>query len=264
MVPAGGKVFVVYGSSSRAALPADAVELGTRSFTGAGFFLVDEGTGRATVFKDAPGEDEPKFLLENGDERWYTFTTLGDGMPGNAIRIIPGAIDGFLAPLDPDLSSTTVDTVASLGNVLVSRDSLDSASGSLFVGPALTEHGRLTAWSVFGGDFDDDPSDVDDRYVTPVIFRQNDDGGFAITGIGEGARIVANEPQSFEFVLAAGSDAVAPGHFLGWYDGAAGRGDNRGAVPFNTFAFPGDSSSSGASSHLPGTSRGVSHSSSFE
>ena len=101
VIPQGGKAYVIYGSSSRAALPPTAIELGTRSFTGSGFFLVDEGTGRPTVFKDAPGETDPLFVLNGGADAWYRFTTLGDGMPGNAIRIVPGAQGGFVAPDRP-------------------------------------------------------------------------------------------------------------------------------------------------------------------
>ncbi len=69
VIPEGGKAYVIYGSSSRAALPPTATELGTRSFTGSGFFLVDEGTGRPTVFQDAPGETDPLFDAEQRRRR---------------------------------------------------------------------------------------------------------------------------------------------------------------------------------------------------
>lgn len=130
VIPAGGKIYFVYGSSSRASLPSTAVELGNKSITGLGFFLVDEGPGlRPTVFKDAPGEDNPKFVLVNGDNAWFTFTTLGDGQPGNSIRLVPGAIDGFLSPLDPDTSQLNVEVAAALGNLLRSRGLLDGSVG---------------------------------------------------------------------------------------------------------------------------------------
>jgi hypothetical protein len=172
VIPAGGKAFVIYGASSRAALPANATELGTRSFTGAGFFLVDEGTGRPTLFRDAPGEDEPLFLLDNGADAWYRFTTLGDGMPGNSIRILPGAIDGFLAPQQPAGSSAAVGTAQRAGNFLLSQPFVDGAVGSMFVGDAFSAAGRVTGWSVYSGVYDT----AVPRYVTPLIFKDTSDG----------------------------------------------------------------------------------------
>ncbi|MFN0040815.1 MAG: LamG-like jellyroll fold domain-containing protein, partial [Burkholderiales bacterium] len=234
VVPSGGKVFVIYGSSARAALPPDAIELGNRSFTGSGFFLVDEGTGRPTLFRDAPGEDKPLFVLNNGADAWYRFTTLGDGMPGNAIRIVPQAIDGFLAPIDPDSSSLTVGATQQQGNLTVRQSVVDSARGSLFAGDEFTVSGRVTEWSVFAGNFTDGIGNADDRYVTPVIFQTDADGRFRITGIGKAQKILPNSPQSFAFELQSGSDAVGRGYYLGWYDGSAGAGDNAGAIGFDS------------------------------
>ena len=228
VIPAGGKVYVVYGSSSRAALPANAIELGNRSITGAGFFLVDEGTGRPTLFRDAPGEDDPLFMLQNGGDLWYTFTTLADGMPGNRISIIPEAIDGFLAPIDSD--SSLVPIAQPVGNELFSRPLVDGAIGSMFVGDEITVAGRITTWSVFSGTFGGSP-----RHVTPIIFKEIPGGGYEITGIGEAEEIASNTPQEFEFRLASGSDAVGEGYYLGWYDGSAATGDNQGAIGYSGF-----------------------------
>jgi len=240
VIPAAGRVYVIYGASSRSALPPDAIELGTRAFTGSGFFLVDEGTGRPAVFKDAPGADRRDFLLGNGDERWYTFTTLGDGRPGDVVRIDPGARDGLLAPVNPDTLAPTVAPPFKVGNMLSARSLVDTALGSLFVGGAFDIPGRLTGWSVFGGGFADGDGAADDRHLTPVIFKEAADGGFEITGVGVAERILANTAQEFEFRLAAGSDAVGPAYHLGWYDGSADGGANPGSVSYNTFALRGD------------------------
>ncbi|HEX7096317.1 MAG TPA: hypothetical protein VF183_10570, partial [Acidimicrobiales bacterium] len=234
VVPGGGKAFFIYGSSSRAALPASATELGTRSFTGAGFFLVDEGTGRPTVFQDAPGETDPLFMLQNGNDAWYKFTTLGDGMPGNAIRVTPGAQSGFVAPVDTGASSLDVLPQQTVGNALSSLPYVDGARGSLFVGDAFTISGRMTGWSAFSGDFSDTSSTADDRYVTPVIFKATGDGHYQITGVGTARHVAPNDTQPFEFGLVTGSDAVGPGYFLGWYDGSEEKGDNAGAISYNT------------------------------
>ncbi|HXW10359.1 MAG TPA: hypothetical protein VD737_07075, partial [Steroidobacteraceae bacterium] len=240
VIPEGGKIYVIYGSSSRAALPADAIELGNRSFTGAGFFLVGKNLGEVEVFQDAPGEDEPKFILDNGNERWYTFQTLGDGMPGNVIRILSGlgAIDGFVDPIAPTTSTLEAGTPSTDGNRLIQRNTVDGAVGSMFVAGAFQESGRLTQWSVFSGNFVDGVGAGDDRYLTPLIFKQTA-GGFQITGIGKAERIAPNSTLTFDFELESGSDSVGPGYRLGWYDGSAA-GENAGAVGFNTFAFSGD------------------------
>ncbi|HEY7599341.1 MAG TPA: hypothetical protein VH741_05390, partial [Candidatus Limnocylindrales bacterium] len=230
VIPAGGKAFVIYGASSRAALPASAVELGTRSFTGAGFFLVDEGTGRPTLFRDAPGEDNPLFVLDNGADAWYRFTTLGDGMPGNSIRILPGAVDGFLAPHGGS-PSALVPTATRAGNLLTPQPFVDGAVGSMFVGDQFGTAGRMTSWSVYSGAY----GSSQPRYVTPLIFKDTGDGRFEISGIGQAALVLPNQPQQFAFQLVSGSDAVGAGYYLGWYDGSATAGDNAGAIGYGTF-----------------------------
>ena len=231
VIPGGGRVYVIYGSSSRAALPADAIELGNRSLTGSGFYLVDEGTGRPTVFQDAPGETDPLFVLQNGQDAWYKFTTLGDGMPGNAISVIPGAIDGFLAPIDPDTTTLTADPAQHIGNSLFSQPYVDGAVGSIFVADELTAYGHMTGWSVYGGNFDGAQA----RFVTPLILKAAAGGGYEITGIGQAEQIEPNTPQDFGFTLVSGSDAVGPGYYLGWYDGSAETGDNAGAIAYSTY-----------------------------
>jgi ELWxxDGT repeat protein len=237
IIPDGGKTYFIYGRSSQAALPPTAVELGTRSFTGSGFFLVDEGTGRPSVFQDAPGEDDPDFALQNGDDRWYTFTTLGDGEPGNVIRVVPGSFDGFVAPVDPNAASVTANPPTIVGNTLAQRDAFDSSRGGVFAGPELTSFGRLTSWSIFSGNFTDSADLADDQYVTPLILEQQAGGSFQITGIGTARRIRPNAPNEFPFQLVDGSDSIGPAARLGWYDGSAELGDNAGSVSYSTFPF---------------------------
>jgi hypothetical protein len=115
VIPAAGKAFVIYGSAALAALPPSdtIVDLLNRTVTGSGDFLVDKGTGRAEVFEslDIDGDGLNDFVLRTGDtERWYRFTTLGDGKPGNAIRITPGALDTFIRPAAPQAATATLTT----------------------------------------------------------------------------------------------------------------------------------------------------------
>ena len=94
-----GKIYAVYGSPRRLVLPGlDAVvELTNRSFTGLGDRLVDPATGRPVTFTDLDTDgdgtiDTTDFTLgPSQDERWYRFTTAGDGKAGNVIRVLPTA-----------------------------------------------------------------------------------------------------------------------------------------------------------------------------
>ncbi|CAB5080406.1 hypothetical protein D3OALGB2SA_510, partial [Olavius algarvensis associated proteobacterium Delta 3] len=90
---------------------------------------------------------------------------------------------------------------------------------------------------MFGGNFTDDPGTTDDRNLTPVIFREADEGRFQIVGIGASVHVLPNSPQQFYFDLVAGSDAVGPGLYFGWYDGATGAGDNAGTIPYNASEY---------------------------
>ena len=234
VLPSAGKALFIYGASARSNLPPSAAELANRTFTGSGNYLVDNGTGRAEVFKDPPGVDNPRFTLEAGQQDiWYKFTTLGDGMPGNAIRITPGLVDGFIAPIAPSADTATVNPAQAVGNSLFQRAAVYASSGSLFVGDAFTQTGRLNGWTLFSGNFGDDAgSTTDDRYVTPVIFKDAADGKFQITGIGTARKIDPKVALTFDFGLVSGSDAVGEGYFLGWKDGTTTR-DNAGAVSYD-------------------------------
>jgi len=228
VIPAAGRAYVIYGASSQAALPADATQIGNRSFTGSGFFLVDNGTGRPEEFQDAPGATDPLFTLNTGEvEQWYRFTTLGDGMPGNFIRVTPGAQDGFIAPVAPNADTLTVPTAQRDGNFIQSQTQVDGGVGNMFVGDAFTKTGRMTGWSLWAG------AGTTGRTVTPIIFRETGDGRFEITGIGASRTISSTGPQSFDFGLASGSDSVGAGYYLGWKDGST-TADNAGVINFGS------------------------------
>ena len=92
-----GRVHVIYGTPHVMPLPSPATvsDLVNRSIPGSGSFLVGKGT--TEVFTGLAD-----FVLAPGQrERWYRFTTLGDGQPGNVIRVTPGAEDPqFLVAVD--------------------------------------------------------------------------------------------------------------------------------------------------------------------
>ncbi|MEZ6088781.1 MAG: FG-GAP-like repeat-containing protein [Pirellulaceae bacterium] len=85
-IPTGSETYVIYGSRARLELPGIFDVLENFSVAGSGSFVVDRGTGRVEIFDD--GGDP--FIVEQGNERWFQFTTLGDGKGGNSIRIDEG------------------------------------------------------------------------------------------------------------------------------------------------------------------------------
>jgi len=111
---------VIPGTPRRIELPADrdVEEIANRTITGIGDFLVASTTGRPLLFEDfdldgEPGLDSTLFTLgttpegsgEEGslaDERWYRFTTLGDGVPGSVLRVLPFAFDDRSVFIDGD------------------------------------------------------------------------------------------------------------------------------------------------------------------
>src|SRR5207247_7684754 len=93
------------------------VTLTNRSVTGSGDFLVEKSTRRPEVFDgtapgglDIDGDGRNDFALQPGQaERWYRFTTLGDGRGGDQITVTPASegpatalLRGVDARLDPD------------------------------------------------------------------------------------------------------------------------------------------------------------------
>ncbi len=92
-----GKTYFLYGApqqySQGTALfnlddPSDATGLTNHTVTGSGDFLVRDETGAPfTIVLDSERDQED---LEDGNA-WYQFTTIGDGVGGSQIRVIPAA-----------------------------------------------------------------------------------------------------------------------------------------------------------------------------
>jgi len=103
-----GKVYMLYGAPPRVDLAAvDAETLTNLTVTGSGDYLADRGTGQPAVFADQDlnedGElDASRYTLGMGEaERWYKFTTLGDGQPGSQLQLLTAAEAERLLRLDP-------------------------------------------------------------------------------------------------------------------------------------------------------------------
>lgn len=82
-----GRLSVVYGSFQKHTLPtSDIIDLENFSVPGSGSFSVDTNTGRAYVYDNSGA---PYEIASAGEERWFRFTTLGDGQAGDSIQLLP-------------------------------------------------------------------------------------------------------------------------------------------------------------------------------
>jgi len=97
-----GQIYVIYGRYRLEDMPVTGYGILTnRTITGSGNFLVDTGIGRPDTFfdpdLDADGMlDSTRYTLLPGEgEKWYRFTTLGDGELGTMIRLTPAASSGM-------------------------------------------------------------------------------------------------------------------------------------------------------------------------
>ncbi|MFP6763536.1 MAG: hypothetical protein VB858_07960, partial [Planctomycetaceae bacterium] len=119
VVDRAGAIYAVYGTPRRIPLPDEAlvpvVELANRTFTGIGDVIVDTGTGRPAVFSgldesgmqfttdfELPAPTAQQIADGTLPERWYRFTTVGDGSPGvDVLRLLPFAYDERTVTLPP-------------------------------------------------------------------------------------------------------------------------------------------------------------------
>ncbi|MEZ6133641.1 MAG: Ig-like domain-containing protein [Pirellulaceae bacterium] len=78
-----GRIFATYGAPATTAISSHAHVLENFSVAGSGSFVVDRGTSRAELFDN----DGLPFSLTANEERWFQFTTLGDGQAGDTIYL---------------------------------------------------------------------------------------------------------------------------------------------------------------------------------
>jgi len=95
----------------------------------------------------------------------------------------------------------------SIGSPLVQRSSTDTNAGQVYVYSGVTQPfpsaGVVTSWSFF------DNREAG-RLVTPLIFANNGDGTFTVSGMGTSVRSTGQGVQTYPFGLIAGSDQVLP------------------------------------------------------
>ncbi|MFC1858044.1 proprotein convertase P-domain-containing protein [Thermodesulfobacteriota bacterium] len=147
-----GRIYVVYGTNLVHTMPVSGYEILTnRTITGSGYFLVDTGIGRPDVFfdPDLDGDgipDTDRYTLEPDQvQRWYRFTTLGDGSLGNYIRLEPAGSAGVpvrLPAFDGIVSGGVVDLNGA------------TANGEIIIAPAAS----ASTLSTFDLDLQDDVS----------------------------------------------------------------------------------------------------------
>ena len=95
----GGKIYTIYGTRERVSLPTVFETLENVSVPGSGSYLIDRGTGRPELFQDG---DKP-FVSNASQDRWFQFSTLGDGKGGNSIRLLYDLSGG------PDVRADLID-----------------------------------------------------------------------------------------------------------------------------------------------------------
>jgi ELWxxDGT repeat protein len=133
-----GTVYVLYGS--RPADPsvlddaATAIPLENFPIPGAGAFL-----GRNEIFgesgtEDIDGDGQPDFLLLPGQDRWFRFTTLGDGYAGSQLLVAPGFETAHTALLRGDDARFDPTPPADRGSIELGRTlALGSEAGDRVV-----------------------------------------------------------------------------------------------------------------------------------
>jgi len=122
--PQAGRIYLVPGSATPPTLPAlsDIITLANWAVPGSGQYLITNQNGQPERFNsvttpDINGDGTPDFVLLPGADRWFQFTTLGVGQPGDAIRLSPGATSS-LVKLSPAASGVATPVGASTGNDL--------------------------------------------------------------------------------------------------------------------------------------------------
>ncbi len=105
-----GRAFVLYGAPKRIQLPNDATPLSNTNIPGSGGYLVNLQNGQPYTF---PAATLPELTADHAATgQWFRFKTLGDGLPGNYIKVGPGTSRSV--DIYPQIVATATDTSISL------------------------------------------------------------------------------------------------------------------------------------------------------
>ncbi len=181
-----------------------------------GDLLAHSGNG-GPVFNVAPGSVDNiyyPFILPNEGQNLNLNASVQIDSRDYSIRFL---YDGPVAPV---LGHSEI-----IGPDVQDRPLVDTASGSIFVleSSPISQRGRLAEWW-FHSDTDFDPV----RSLTPLLLEKVG-ASFVIRGVGQTRVSDESGLQRFDFNLQSGSDAVGPGFYLGWKDGANGA-NNAGVI----------------------------------
>ena len=94
-----GKIYTFFSQFRGTPAISNLTEISTMSVPGSGDFLAETGIG-VYEFKN----NGQYYQLQAGNrDQWFRFTTLGDGLSDNGIRVIPELVLGNLSKLKVDL-----------------------------------------------------------------------------------------------------------------------------------------------------------------
>ncbi|MCC6511380.1 MAG: FG-GAP repeat protein, partial [Pirellulaceae bacterium] len=81
--PRASKLYLAAGTATSNFAPSNIVELSTMGIAGRGSFLTDTGAGKF-IFDNSG----TPYTLTSGVDRWFRFTTLGDGLSNDVVRLL--------------------------------------------------------------------------------------------------------------------------------------------------------------------------------
>ena len=124
--------------------------------------------------------------------------------------------------------ATQARAAETVGNPLVNRANVDTATGAIFVElQPFTQPGVLSTFGFYADD-----AGTTGRQLTPLLFEQVG-SDFIIRGVGQAVTNAGSGAQTFPFVLSEGSAAVGPNFFFGYKDGTDADPNQAGLIEFD-------------------------------
>jgi hypothetical protein len=115
---------------------------------------------------------------------------------------------------------------STIGNPAVLGTTIDTCNGCTFVlldpFPSSDSGFNVISFSLFAQQAGNE--------ITPLLFSESG-GNYTVSGVGATETILSTGPQTFSFVLSAGSSLVGTSTFFGYRDGTVSTG-NQGTIAF--------------------------------